>query len=180
MSPQNPGEVKTVVNEQLRMLELVQQGFHCSEVLLFMGLDAQGKENPDLIRAISALAGGIGFTGDVCGALTGGACLVGLYTGRGTPAEADDPRMRMMIQELVDWFSQKYGSLYGGIRCREITEDEPAHVTSRCPRLVTSVHKKVKSLLDQYEVSLANENSSQNLSQEVRSACPIAAKFGQL
>jgi len=133
--------------EQLRMLELAQQGFHCSEILLFTGLEAQGKVNPDLIKAMSALAGGIGFSGEACGALTGGACLLGLYAGRGTAEQEEDPRSKVMIQELIDWFSQKYGQAYGGIRCREITEDDPNIAPTRCPRIVAAVHKKVKSLL---------------------------------
>jgi len=133
--------------EQLRMMELAQQGFHCSEILLFTGLEAQGKVNPDLIKAMSALAGGIGFSGEACGALTGGACLLGLYAGRGAAEQEEDPRSKVMIQELVDWFSQKYGQAYGGIRCREITEDDPNVAPTRCPRIVAAVHKKVKSLL---------------------------------
>ena len=133
--------------EQLRMVELAQQGFHCSEILLFTGLEAQGKINPDLIRAVSALAGGIGFSGEVCGALTGGACLLGLYTGRGAAEHTEDPNFKVMINELVDWFSGKYGATYGGIRCRDITEDDPNIAPTRCPRIVAAVHKKVKSIL---------------------------------
>jgi len=135
------------------MIELVQQGFHCSEILLFMGLEAKGLENPDLIRTMSALAGGIGFSGEVCGALTGGACLMGLYLGRGKPEEEENPEMRVMVQELVGWFSQKFGGEYGGIRCSEITCDDPGKVASRCPRIVAGVHKKVKSLLLEKRVS---------------------------
>lgn len=133
--------------EQMRMLELAQQGFHCSEILLFTGLEAQDKVNPDLIKAVSALAGGIGFSGEACGALTGGACLLGLFTGRGSAAEDEDPKMKVMITELVEWFSGKYGTTYHGIRCRDITEDDPNIAPTRCPRIVAAVHKKVKSIL---------------------------------
>lgn len=166
----------TLGNEQLRMLELVQQGFHCSEILLFMGLDGRGKENPDLIRAVSGLAGGIGFSGEVCGALTGGACLLALYAGRGTSGEAEDPRMRMMIQDLIDWFSQKYGESYGGIRCSEITGDDPSNVTSRCPRIVRSVYRKAKSLLDEHHFSEGLRLEPCNPSSETRRACPVAGR----
>ncbi len=62
--------VDSLTPEQVRMMEFAAQGFHCSEILLFMGLEAQGKTDPDLIRTVSALAGGIGFSGETCGALT--------------------------------------------------------------------------------------------------------------
>ncbi|MBI4962888.1 MAG: C_GCAxxG_C_C family protein [Desulfomonile tiedjei] len=129
------------------MIQRVQQGFHCSEILLFAGLDAQGKTNPDLIRTVSGLAGGVGFSGELCGALTGGACLLGLYNGRGSENEEADPRLNIMVSELMDWFASKYGAQYGGIRCREITEDDPKKQPERCPRIVAGVLKKVQSLL---------------------------------
>jgi C_GCAxxG_C_C family probable redox protein len=158
------------------MLELTQQGFHCSEVLLFMGLDAMGKENPDLIKAVSGLAGGIGFSGEVCGALTGGACLLGLYGGRGAADEEEDPKQNIKIQELVDWFSGKYGARYGGMRCREITGDDPRNVPERCPRLVASVYKKVRSLVGEDVFASPGRKSEKSLSGAVSRACPLKGR----
>lgn len=131
----------------MRMIQRVQQGFHCSEILLFAGLEAQKKTNPDLIKAVSALAGGVGFSGEICGALTGGACLLGLYNGRGHENEIADKNLNIMVSELVDWFSSKYGNRYGGIKCREITEDDSRNQPQRCPQIVSGVLKKVKLLL---------------------------------
>lgn len=149
MLPNNISFAGPLDSEQLRMVELVTNGFHCSEVLLFMGLEAQGKTNPDMIRAVSGLAGGMGFSGEACGALTGGVCLLGLYAGRGSSEETPDPALNIMIQELVEWFSKKFGETYGGILCRDITGDDPKNQPSRCPRIVSGVHKKVKSLLSE-------------------------------
>ncbi|SPJ15329.1 conserved hypothetical protein [Syntrophobacter sp. SbD2] len=144
-----------MTDEMLRMIELAGQGFYCSQILLFMGLAAQGKSNPDLIRAMSGLAGGLGFTGDTCGALTGGACLLGLYAGRGTPEEQEDEKLNIMISELVDWFSEEYGKLYGGIRCDIILGDDPRNRTTRCPNMVFGSYGKVKTLLSEYGFDLS-------------------------
>ena len=144
-----------MTSDTVRMIELSVQGFYCSQILLFMGLDAQGKSNPDLIRAMSGLAGGLGFTGDTCGALTGGACLLGLYAGRGTPEEQEDEKLNLMISELVDWFSEEYGKLYGGIRCEIILGDDPRNRTSRCPNMVLGSYEKVKALLSEYGFDLS-------------------------
>ncbi|MGO9022545.1 MAG: DVU_1555 family C-GCAxxG-C-C protein [Syntrophobacteraceae bacterium] len=136
-----------MTDEMMRMMELGRQGFYCSQILLFMGLEAQGKSNTDLIRVMSGLAGGLGFSGELCGALTGGACLLGLYAGRGLPEEEEDPRLNLMITELVEWFAQEYGRVYGGIRCETILGDDPGAHRTRCPTLVLGTYEKVKALL---------------------------------
>jgi C_GCAxxG_C_C family probable redox protein len=135
------------MDELLRMLELAGQGFHCSQILLSLGLEAQGKQDPDLIRSMEGLAGGVGFSGDVCGVLTGGACLLALYAGRGTPEEEAHPRLNLMIGELVEWFSDQYSERYGGIHCRDILDNDPANQSARCPGIVMETYEKVKSLL---------------------------------
>ncbi len=144
-----------MTNDTVRMVELAVQGFYCSQILLIMGLEAQGKSDPDLVRAMSGLAGGLGFTGDVCGALSGGACLLGLYAGRGTPEEEEDEKLKLMVAELVDWFSEEYGTLYGGIHCEVILGDDPRNRTARCPNIVMGCYEKVKALLSEYGFDLS-------------------------
>ncbi|NLT17733.1 MAG: C_GCAxxG_C_C family protein, partial [Clostridiales bacterium] len=74
----------------MRLMELSSQGFFCSQILLMLRLEAEGKQNPDLVRALGGLAGGLGFSGKTCGALTGGACLIAYYAGKGAPDERAD------------------------------------------------------------------------------------------
>jgi C_GCAxxG_C_C family probable redox protein len=143
----SPVDEASTMDELLRMLELAGQGFHCSQILLSLGLEAQGKTNPDIIRAMAGLAGGIGFCGDTCGALTGGACLIALYAGRGIPEEEDHPRLNLMISELVEWFTQEFSECYGGIHCRDILADDPTNQQARCPGLVFRTYQKVAALL---------------------------------
>lgn len=130
-----------------RMIELAGQGFYCSQILLILGLDAQGKTNPDLIRVMSSLAGGLGFSGDTCGALTGGACLIGLYAGRGTADEEEDPRHNLMISELAEWFTRKCSAFNSGIHCNDIIGDDPDKQKTLCPGLVADTYTKVQGLL---------------------------------
>ena len=132
--------------ETFRMITLAGQGFYCSQILLSMGLEAQGKSNPDLIRAMAGLAGGLGFTGDTCGALTGGACLLGLYAGKGLPEEPEDEKLNLMISELVDWFTEEFGKLHGGIRCETILGDDPRSRSTKCPNLAIRNLREGKSL----------------------------------
>jgi hypothetical protein len=143
------------MDEMDRLIELRRQGFFCSQILILLGLDLQGKTNPDLVRTMHALAGGLGFTGETCGSLTGGACLLGLYAGKGAPEEEDDPRLLFMIEDLVRWFKSDYGQKYGGIRCEEIVGDGAGNMTERCPLIVLGTFQKVKELLVENGFDLA-------------------------
>jgi C_GCAxxG_C_C family probable redox protein len=148
------------MNEGLfRIVELAGQGFFCSQILLQMGLDALGRENPELIKAIGGLPGGLGFCGKNCGALTGGACLISLYAGKGTAEETPDMRLNEMISKLVNWFDETYGSVYGGINCSDIIENNPANMKERCPQMVLATYEKVKEILteNQYNLSTGYE-----------------------
>jgi len=146
-TPQMEVEGFDLPDDLVRMKELKQQGFFCSQILIILGLEMQGKSNPDLVRCMHGLAGGLGFTGETCGTLTGGACLLGLYAGKGLPAEQEDPRLLFMIEALVRWFKERYGAQYGGITCNHILEDNPRNQLTRCPQLVAETYQKVKELL---------------------------------
>ena len=143
-----------------RMMELKQQGYYCSQILMIMGLELQGKENPDLIRAMHGLAGGLGFSGETCGALTGGACLLALYTGKGRPSDEEHQSINPMIIDLVEWFKNGYGQEYGtassySIRCEDITTGHAQNIATRCPRMVAGTFQKVKELLVENGIDLA-------------------------
>ena len=135
------------MSDQERMKELKGQGFFCSQILMQMALDLQGQEDPPLIRAMHGLAGGLGFVGETCGALTGGACVLGLYAGKGTPTEDDDPRLNFMVTDLVRWFKAGYGREYGSLRCADILAGDPNARATRCPLMVQGTFQKAKELL---------------------------------
>lgn len=143
----------------LRMVEMSQKGFYCSQILLMLGLEKQNKENEDLVRAMTGLAGGMGFSGQNCGALTGGACLLALYAGKGTVEEREDSRLNLMVNQLVDWFSEEYGNLYGSIDCRSILGDDEGNRLQRCPQVVYQTYEKVKEILrsNGYDMSCSME-----------------------
>lgn len=143
------------MDDMQRIMVLREQGFFCSQIILNMGLEMQGKTNPELVRAMHALAGGLGFTGELCGALTGGASLLGLYAGKGTPEQEDDPRLLFMVEDLVKWFKAEYGEQFGGIRCEEIIAGESQNTTRRCPVMVAGVFQKVKELLVENDYDLS-------------------------
>jgi hypothetical protein len=140
-----------------RLIQLKEQGFCCSQMLLLVGLEDQGKTDVDLVRAVSGLAAGL-FSGEICGALTGGACLLGLYAGRGTPDDVLDHRLCIMVGELVEWFSQEYGQAFGGIRCDDILGDDPG-ACAVCGSKVLGTYRKVSTLLAENGLDLEYSRS---------------------
>jgi C_GCAxxG_C_C family probable redox protein len=132
-----------------RMFELATQGFCCSQIILILGLDEQGKENPDLIKAMQGLCGGMGRSGKTCGALTGGVCLIALTVGKGTPIETGHPKINVMINELMEWFETTHGSL----DCEEILDhslDEGHEYPVQCGNTVSNTFSKVQEILAAY------------------------------
>lgn len=150
-----PGEEWHMENASLRINELIQQGFCCSQILVIMGLESQEKENPDLVRAAHGLCGGIGSSGGICGSLTGGACLLGLFAGRGDINETANRQFGLMLDEMANWFNDKIGKSYGGILCSEILADGQINKPFRCPGIITDTWQKVKELLITYGYDLA-------------------------
>jgi C_GCAxxG_C_C family probable redox protein len=139
-----------VQNDMVRITQLHMQGFHCAQILLALGLELQGKENTDLVRAMTGLAGGLGFCGKNCGALTGAVCLLGLFAGRGTLEEREHRELNPMIQEVIDWFETSFGTEFGGIDCQTILQADPWNRLTRCPRLITETYLRTKQILTEH------------------------------
>jgi len=135
--------------DAFRMFQLATQGFCCSQIILMLGLDELGKENPDLIKAMQGLCGGIGRSGKTCGALTGGACLIGLNVGKGTPSEFGHNKINLMINELMEWFEDTHGS----IDCEGILDhslDDGNEYPVQCGNIVSATFSKVQEILEEY------------------------------
>lgn len=145
--------------ESFRMMELAMQGFNCSQILLIMALEAQGKENPDLVRAMSGLLGGLGC-GKVCGALTGGCCLLGLYAGKDSSENNAADCLSDMLSRFVEWFETEYTARYGGINCSEILQDDARNKMSRCPAIVLESLEKLKAILAENGYEFARNTQS--------------------
>jgi C_GCAxxG_C_C family probable redox protein len=145
--------------ESFRMFELASQGFGCSQILVEMALEQQKKNNPDLLRAMTGLLGGMSC-GKVCGALTGACCVLGLYAGKGSQQEHADPVLAKMLTELVEWFESEYTSRYGSIECAGIIAGDPKLRQDRCPQIVAETFSKLKEILAANHYALDQQRDS--------------------
>jgi len=130
----------------MRMMELSYRGYFCSQILLIMGLEAQGKTDPDLVRAMGGLANGSGLEGGTCGALTGAACLLNFYAGRGADDEEQDWHLPYLLADLEEWFSDTYCARYGDVTCAAIVGDR-SEMVQRCGEVVAQTYAQVVELL---------------------------------
>jgi len=95
---------------QIMMLELGSKGYTCAQILIVGALRLMGEEDAPLVRAMSALAQGIGNSGQLCGALAGGLCMLSLYTAKGHDMEQALPQEALLHEALITWFSTEFCS----------------------------------------------------------------------
>ena len=131
----------------LSILPLAQKGYCCSQIILLLGLEAQGQTNPALIRSASGLCHGIAGAGHTCGALTGAACLLALYAGKGEENEEEDERLPLMLESLAHWFAE-YTSGFGGSACTDILGESAARPDPNvCGRLIAETMDQALAIL---------------------------------
>jgi hypothetical protein len=141
--------------DAFRVMELAMQGYQCSQILMLIALEAQGKQNPDLVRAMSGLLGGMGC-GKTCGALTAGCCVLALYAGKDSPDGNADERLQGMLSSFVEWFENEYTTRYGGIDCAAIVQDDMRNKMARCPGIIMDSLEKLKAILAENNYEFSN------------------------
>jgi C_GCAxxG_C_C family probable redox protein len=92
----------------------------CSQTTIAGIFEVLGIENDDVFRSASGLADGLGLTGDgACGALVGGAMVIGYLFGRKKKDFSDMMKPMtsyILTKRLHDRFVEKYGTC----RCYDI------------------------------------------------------------
>ena len=132
-----------------RILELSRCGYFCSQILAILALETTGDENPQLVRAMGGLNGGVGFTGGCCGCMSGGACIISLFTGKGEDTGYERPEHKGTMKEFTDWFTEEMLVEYGGIDCRDITGGNPAKRLEYCPGIIGETYAKCMEILSE-------------------------------
>ena len=140
-----------MADESFRIAELLLGGDTCGHVLAKLALESVGRDNPDLVRAMSGLAVGMG-RGLNCGCLTGGCCVLGFYGGRADDSESVHPRFDVMIEEFSGWFETTMTETYGGIDCKDVINFDPARMQERCPGLILESWRKIREILEKNRV----------------------------
>ncbi|NLL52263.1 MAG: C_GCAxxG_C_C family protein [Peptococcaceae bacterium] len=124
---------------KVRLYELKQKGYCCSQIIMKAGLEDAGKEdNPDLVQAMSGLCDGL-RTGMVCGVLSGAACLLALLEPEDSP---------VLIKDLTEWFRGEFEEKNGGITCEDILAGDQLNRTIKCPKILTETYNMAMEILE--------------------------------
>lgn len=146
--------MKTQDEIVMRMIELAENKYNCSQILMVLALEESDKDNPALVRSMSGLADGCGFFNETCGAMTSGAAIIALHAARGGDDEKESEHLLPMLQEYGDWFRKEIGEKYSGTRCNDIAGDlvGTPEVKQICAGVVFESYNKVNEILKSYEV----------------------------
>jgi hypothetical protein len=138
-----------------RMMELKARGFCCSQIMVILALEATGKTNVGLVRAAGGLCFGLINGKEACGALSGAACILSFYAGKGTVDEEGDESLRPMIAELHHWFKETREAEGSSTRCGDILDVHSGQ--SACGQIVASTLTKTMEILEAHEIDLCRE-----------------------
>ena len=132
-----------------RIMELSRYGYFCSQILAILMLEAVGEENPQLVQAMAGLNGGIGFSGDVCGCMAGGCCILSYFTGKPDADTYDSPHHKPALGEFTQWFTDEMEMEYQSVDCRDITRGNPAKRVQYCPQIIAMTFEKCMEILEE-------------------------------
>ena len=135
---------------------LSKKGYCCSQIMTILILGNLGWDDADLVRAMGGLCYGLGRSGESCGVLSGGACLIALCAGKGSDNEPQRESLPLMISELVEWFRQRTEVSYGSVKCDDILLKGPDR--RACMSLILETYEKVISILESHGLHLLGAN----------------------
>jgi hypothetical protein len=135
----------------LEALPLARSGYCCSQILMKLVLDAQGVDNPGLLRAMHGLCRGLAFRHGACGLLTGGICTLSYLTGKG----GEDDEAHLFREEIrykyLEWFKETVKEC-GGTECFQITRFMAESSEIECASLLSQCWEKLLDLLEEYGI----------------------------
>jgi len=136
-----------------RMIQLAEKKYNCSQIMMILTLEQEGRENPDLVRAMSGLGDGCGFFRETCGILTAAASILAWHAGKGADDEEESEKLLPMLEDLGDWFRQEIAANYSGTRCNEIVGDRIGTPDGKqiCGSIIFQTFGKVNELLASYD-----------------------------
>lgn len=125
----------------------------CAQCTVAALLEVMDMDNDEIFKAASGLSGGIGLSANgSCGALTGGALVIGLLFGRDIddfPAPMAAATSYDLVKELHDYFMAEFGSC----RCADIQEKlvgrsfNPGDPEDAAALLMHEIHERCASVV---------------------------------
>ncbi|HWQ41768.1 MAG TPA: C-GCAxxG-C-C family protein [Desulfosporosinus sp.] len=144
----------------LEMFKLFNAGYCCTQIMVKMALDEEEKENEDLLRALNGFCKGVGSTAPkICGVITAGIAILGLYAGKGNDLEFSKPGYSRMADEYTEWFETEFG----GTDCQDligvvsiIDWSTKQEYRLKCGNILLKSYIKVQEILADHDFEFGN------------------------
>ncbi len=137
-------------------MKMFLEGYNCAQAVLVCCGERYGLPRETAIRVGQAFGGGMGKTGNVCGAVTGALMVVGLQC---AVTDGSDSAAKQEAHRLAQEFMARFKALHGSLLCRELLDCDlstkegsaKAHETgvtkAVCPGLVRDAAKIIEEVL---------------------------------
>lgn len=146
--------------------ELFLGGCNCAQAVLCAFEDMTGLDRDTAMRLASSFGGGLARMREVCGAVSGGAMVLGLVRGSADPA---DHAAKTAHYHLVQEFARRFREKNGSVICRELLNgsgtpgNDPEQRSDSyyrkrpCPMLVADAAQILDDLLCQSSIGRRGE-----------------------
>ncbi|MCX5675787.1 MAG: C-GCAxxG-C-C family protein [Planctomycetota bacterium] len=96
-----------------------QEGLNCAQAVLRAVAEARGLSCPQCIPGVAlAMGGGVGHTGHICGAATGGTLAIGLAVDRATAGGMAEKKQA--AYRVAGRLVREFAAVFGSADCRDI------------------------------------------------------------
>lgn len=107
------------MNHTKKAKELFLKGYNCAQAVFVAFSDVTGISEEQAFLISTSFGGGMGHTGEACGAVTGMYMAIGAILGYTNPTDAQAKQKHYgLIKELSDEFKAEFSA----IRCPELLE----------------------------------------------------------
>ncbi len=125
--------------------ELHERGYNCAQSVACACADLVGIDEATAFKATEGLGGGMGGATETCGAISGGAVVLGYATSDGPHNPHTKMQTYKLASQLVQQFKQKNGSTI----CEELKGLTGGPVLRSCPGCIEDAMRMTLDLLEE-------------------------------
>ncbi len=131
-------------------------GYNCAQSMIYSFAEELGIDKSIAMKLATGFGGGLGRTGNVCGAVTGGILILGLMFGRG---ENEDKIKQEKTYQYVREFIEKFKVKYGTVECKSLIDNidlltdegkkrfRETNMINKCSEYVESANKIIQEII---------------------------------
>jgi C_GCAxxG_C_C family probable redox protein len=135
-------------------VDIFNSGFNCAQSVLASHCEELDLPETTAKKIACGFGGGIGYLGEVCGAVTGAIMLIGLKYGKHTES---DNEAKEKTYNLVKKFTDSFKKEFGSIHCPELLKYDLSKEDQLQAARKSGVFKKLCPVFVKRSVELAEE-----------------------